>query len=141
MLNCLLAPVAAEPEFGPELARAEPPAAEAVEPLWSAELAFAPPQDLGAFPELFRFADRLNLTYNLVPSLHVALSVLCIAAFSARANPAGKVLFWIWAVAIALSTLLTHQHHVIDVVAGFALALIAYRFVYLKRFNRVERTR
>jgi len=44
MLNCLLAPVAAEPEFGPELARAEPPAAEAVEPLWSAELAFAPPE-------------------------------------------------------------------------------------------------
>jgi len=106
-----------------------------------AQLAFAPPQDLGAFPELFRFADRLNLTYNLVPSLHVALSVLCIAAFSGRANPAGKVLFWIWAVAIALSTLLTHQHHVIDVVAGFALALIGYRFVYLKRFNRVERAR
>jgi membrane-associated phospholipid phosphatase len=101
-----------------------------------AQLAFAPPKDLGAFPGLFRFADRLNLTYNLVPSLHVALSMLCIAAFSAKTGNLGKVLLWLWAVAIALSTLLTHQHHVVDVVAGAALALLAYRFVYLKRFNR-----
>jgi membrane-associated phospholipid phosphatase len=104
-----------------------------------AQLAFAPPKDLGAFPGLFRFADRLNLTYNLVPSLHVALGVLCIAAFSAKAGNLGKVLLWLWAVAIALSTLLTHQHHVVDVVAGAALALLAYRFVYLKRFNRGNR--
>jgi membrane-associated phospholipid phosphatase len=101
-----------------------------------AQLAFAPPKDLGAFPGLFRFADRLNLTYNLVPSLHVALSTLCIAAFAPRANRTGRVLLWLWAIAVALSTLLTHQHHVLDVVAGFALALAGYRFIYLRRFGR-----
>jgi len=39
----LVAPAVAEPELGPELALAEPPVA-AVEPLWSAEVAFAPPE-------------------------------------------------------------------------------------------------
>ena len=40
-----------------------------------AQLAFAPSQNLGPWEGLFRFADRLNLDYNLVPSLHVASSV------------------------------------------------------------------
>src|SRR6202000_1883741 len=37
-----------------------------------AQLAYAPPTDaqLGVWKELFNFADRLNLDYNLVPSLH-----------------------------------------------------------------------
>jgi len=91
--------------------------------LFPAQLAFPPSDHLGAFPGLFRFADWLNLTYNLAPSLHVALSVGCIAAFAGRVSVAGKVLLWLWAVAIAFSTLLTHQHHVLDAVSGFALGL------------------
>jgi membrane-associated phospholipid phosphatase len=95
-----------------------------------AEPAFAPPKSLGAFPGLFRFADWLNLTTNLVPSLHVALSVGCVAAFATRAGSIGKAVLWTWAAATAASTLLTHQHHVVDVVAGFALAGAAFKFIY-----------
>ena len=94
-----------------------------------AQLAFAPPTDLGAFPGLFRFADRLNLTYNLVPSLHVALSVACIATYAARTGTIGKVLLWIWGLAISASTLFTHQHHVLDVVTGWIVALIVFRLL------------
>jgi hypothetical protein len=58
---------------------------------------------------LFQIADRLNGDYNLVPSLHVALAVTCVTAYSTRA----PLLWWAWAAAIAVSTLLTHQHHVL----------------------------
>lgn len=97
-----------------------------------ARLAFPAATDLGTFPNLFRFADRLNLTYNLLPSLHVAFATLCVAAFARQAPCFGKCGLWVWAVAIALSTLLTHQHHVLDVVAGGLLAWAAYRSVLLR---------
>jgi hypothetical protein len=87
--------------------------------------AFAPPGDLGLWAGLFQLADRLNLDYNMVPSLHVALSVGCVAGFVRHASRAGRMALWIWAGAIALSTLLTHQHHLIDVITGWALGLAA----------------
>jgi membrane-associated phospholipid phosphatase len=95
-----------------------------------AQVAFAPPMDFGRFPRLYHFADKLSLTYNLVPSLHVTLSVICIAAFAERANRIGCVCLWIWAFAIALSTLLIHKHHVLDVVTGFLLALLLQGTLY-----------
>jgi membrane-associated phospholipid phosphatase len=104
-----------------------------------AELAFAPPKDLSALPGAFRLADKLNLTYNLVPSLHVALSVVCIAAFAARTGKIGRMGLWAWAIAIAASTLLTHQHHLLDVVTGFVLAIMAFRLVYSPRIQSEHR--
>ena len=100
--------------------------------LFPAELAFAPPAEgeLGAWAGLYHLADALNLTYNLVPSLHVAMSVVCVAIFSPRAPEAGKLLLWAWAVLIAASTLLIHQHHLLDVVTGWLLALASVKAVF-----------
>ena len=95
-----------------------------------AELAYPPPHDFGRWPQLFHFADWLNLKYNLVPSLHVAFSVACVAAYSALASRIGKAVLWSWAGVISVSTLLTHQHHIADVITGFLLGLIAARLVY-----------
>lgn len=89
-----------------------------------AQLAFPPAENLGSWTALFNFADRLNLQYNLAPSLHVTLSVLCIAAFSSHASNPIRIALWLWAVAISLSTVLTHQHHIIDVITGWILALV-----------------
>lgn len=94
------------------------------------ELAFPPPRDMGRWTQLVHFADWLNLEYNLLPSLHVALSVVCVAIFSGRASMIGRTVLWTWAVAISMSTLLTHQHHVLDVITGFILGLLATRLVY-----------
>ncbi len=88
-----------------------------------ARAAFSPPEDLGIWAGMFHFADRLNLDYNMVPSLHVAFSVCCVAAFARHAPWTGRVLLWMWAMAIALSTVLTHQHHVIDVIAGWGVGI------------------
>ncbi len=98
--------------------------------LFPARLAYPAPQDLGELPNLFRFADRLNLDYNLMPSLHVALSVVCIAAYAGHTHATGKTILWIWAAAISASTLLTHQHHLLDVITGFLLAACATKFLY-----------
>jgi membrane-associated phospholipid phosphatase len=95
--------------------------------LMPARAAFPPPGDLGLWADLFNFADRLNLEHNMVPSLHVALSVCCISAFSRRAPPIGRTMLWVWAAAIALSTLLAHQHHVIDAVTGWVVAVCCDR--------------
>jgi hypothetical protein len=98
-----------------------------------AEPAFATPDisgDGGVLPILFAFTKRVVLRYNMLPSLHVALSTICLAAYATRAGMVGKMLLGAWGAAIAASTLLTHQHHVIDVVTGLALAFLAKRFIY-----------
>lgn len=98
-----------------------------------AELAFPDPArgvETGATARLYAFADWLNLRHNLLPSLHVALSIACVAAYAPRATWGGRVLLWTWGVAVAVSTVLTHFHHVLDAVTGFALGVAAVRVVY-----------
>jgi len=96
-----------------------------------AKLAFPVPTDteLGIWKPLFRFADRLNLDYNLVPSLHVALSVVCVEMFTAHATATGKRLLRLWGALIAISTVVTHQHHLVDAATGYLLALIVVNAV------------
>lgn len=107
--------------------------------LFPAELAFPVHHHLGRFPELFRLADRWNLDYNLMPSLHVALSVVCIAAYAGRTHTIGKMLLWSWAAAISASTLLSHQHHLLDVITGFLLAVGATNLIY-RRLDATRKT-
>ena len=97
--------------------------------LFPAELAY-PRCDPGAWSGLFALARRRALSYNLVPSLHVAMSGICLAAYGTRCGATGRALLAAWAASIALSTLLTHQHHLLDVAAGLALAVACKRFIY-----------
>jgi membrane-associated phospholipid phosphatase len=107
-----------------------------------AELAFAPIRDeqLGAWAGLYHVADRLNLTYNLLPSLHVAFAVICVAIFSPRAPGWIRFLLWLWALLIAVSTLLIHQHHVVDVVTGWLLAVACVRTVFRRALRAFPAT-
>jgi membrane-associated phospholipid phosphatase len=97
--------------------------------LLPAELAY-PSGDTPGWSALFAFARRLALPYNLVPSLHVAMGCICLAAYATRAGVGGKALLAIWAAMICLSTLFTHQHHLLDVATGLVLAVVCKRFVY-----------
>jgi hypothetical protein len=97
--------------------------------LLPAELAY-PSCDPGAWASLFTFAREVALPYNLVPSLHVAMSCLCLAAYGSHSGSLGKMLLASWTAVIALATLLTHQHHVLDVLTGLILAGAGKRFVY-----------
>ena len=77
---------------------------------------------------LFESVFFLDRPYNTLPSLHVCYSA-AIAAFVCRASGPwvrGIVLFWL--LLIVCSTILTHQHHVLDVLAGLALPFSVSRF-------------
>lgn len=95
-----------------------------------AELAHEAQHDWGVWRRWYEVADRMNLQYNLAPSLHVTLSIVCIDIFAARASLPGKAFFWLWGAAIALSTLLIHEHHLLDVATGWLLALAGSKLVY-----------
>jgi membrane-associated phospholipid phosphatase len=97
--------------------------------LFPAELAY-PQRDPRGWSGLFSFARQIALSYNLVPSLHVSMSCICLAAYATHCGAVGKAILGGWAAAIALSTLLTHQHHLLDVVAGLVLAIAGKRLIY-----------
>jgi membrane-associated phospholipid phosphatase len=83
----------------------------------------------GSAAALFQVADTLNLERNYLPSLHVAFACTAGLAYGERGGVPAKVFFFLWATAIALSTLLIHEHHVLDVLAGGLLAWGTWRFV------------
>jgi len=103
--------------------------------LLPAELEFDTPNVPAHWQALYGLADTLNLQYNLLPSLHVALSILCVDVYCRRAPTCVRLLFWLWGFAIASSTLLTHQHHLLDVLSGAVLGLVASRMLYWRRTN------
>jgi membrane-associated phospholipid phosphatase len=77
----------------------------------------------------FHIADAMNLDYNMVPSLHVAFAIAAAMVFGRRSGPIGRLLLWTWFVAAAASTLLLHQHHLLDVAAGTALGVLTVAVV------------
>ncbi|HEV8580438.1 MAG TPA: phosphatase PAP2 family protein [Thermoanaerobaculia bacterium] len=87
---------------------------------------------------VFRLADRLNLDYNEFPSLQVAFAVTAALVYGRRCGWLGKILFGLWAVTVAVSTLFMHEHHLIDIVAGALLGLAAV--ISVQRWASDERT-
>ncbi len=92
-------------------------------PPLSAEIAALDPVSAQRWGDLLRFADLLNLDFNLVPSLHAALFVTTAGIYARRVGPLGLALLGLWALFFVTSTVLAHQHHVIDAITGVALGL------------------
>ncbi len=84
--------------------------------------AFPRPRAEGFLGTLFDWFRLLDTPNNLFPSLHAALLVFLIDAYARHLRGLARVLVMIWFFLIALSPLLTHQHHLIDILGGFALA-------------------
>lgn len=78
----------------------------------------------GLFDAILAWFYSIDPPTNLFPSLHVSMAFFCAGVLS-LARPRYRILVYAWAVAVALSTLLTRQHYLIDVAAGLALGLIA----------------
>ena len=97
--------------------------------LFPVELSFPPHDVAGAAGIVYGLARTVALTYNCVPSLHVALALTAAWAFAQAGGPRWRLLVWSWAAAIAVSTLLIHQHHLVDLAAGAALTAVCVRYV------------
>ena len=90
--------------------------------LLPAEPGFAPVSTAGSiWHPWLQLAAIVSRKYDLVPSLHVALFTVCAGTYARRASTPVRVLLGGWLAVVAASTVLTHQHHVLDVVTGLLL--------------------
>lgn len=87
----------------------------------------------GSLPMVFLLADLANLKNNYLPSLHVCFAFMSAMVGALYLKRLMGMLFYIWALLIAISTMLIHEHHFADVIGGIALALAGFIcFVYLQ---------
>jgi membrane-associated phospholipid phosphatase len=91
------------------------------------------PRDLFPLPDhldpltsyVFNSLRQTDMPTNCCPSLHVSsvfLSVFIFLDDQRKKFP----LFFLWGIAISVSTLTTKQHYLVDVIAGFLLATLLY---------------
>ncbi len=85
--------------------------------------AFPRPHADGWLGVLFDWFRGLDAPFNLFPSLHAALLLFLVDAYARHLRGFARLAVMSWFVLIGLSPLLTHQHHLIDILGGFALAV------------------
>jgi membrane-associated phospholipid phosphatase len=68
-----------------------------------------------------------DVRYNCLPSLHVAQCFIAATVCHRVHRGVGRAAF-VWASLVAVSTLFTKQHYLLDVIGGMALAYGACRF-------------
>ena len=91
------------------------------------------PQASGWMGALFNFLHGFDQPYNLVPSLHITLRTILADLYARHTKGALRAASHVWFSLIGFSTVLTYQHHIVDVIGGFILAAICF---YLFRENR-----
>jgi len=84
--------------------------------------AFPRPHADGALGALFDWFRGMDAPHNLLPSLHAAFTLILLDVYFRHTRGFARVAIMIWFVLIALSPVLTYQHHLIDIVGGFVLA-------------------
>jgi membrane-associated phospholipid phosphatase len=91
--------------------------------------AFPTPVPTDWTASIFGVLHGFDRPFNLFPSLHI--SILMILAGTYRRHTRGPVRWLVhsWFALIALSTVLTYQHHVIDVLGGFVLGVASYYLI------------
>jgi protein-tyrosine phosphatase len=81
---------------------------------------------LGAAFDWFRSMDQ---PYNLLPSLHIAFRTILAQHYARHTRALWRGASNVWFFLIGVSTLLTYQHHFMDVVGGFALGVYCIYFM------------
>lgn len=78
---------------------------------------------------IFEGLFAVDHPFNLVPSLHVVYTTAIGLAVVSHVHFGIRVLLCCWWGAIVSSTVLVHQHHLLDVVTGVALAVFMHSFM------------
>ena len=78
---------------------------------------------LGAIFDVFRGLDQ---PFNLFPSLHIALRTILADLYARHTAGVLRGVTHVWFSLVGVSTVLTYQHHIVDVAGGFLLALVCF---------------
>jgi membrane-associated phospholipid phosphatase len=90
------------------------------------QLAVLRPQPAGWTAPVFAFLHGFDQPFNLFPSLHITLRTILGVHYFRHSKGPWKIAVHVWFSLIGLSTLLTYQHHIVDVIGGFVLALLCF---------------
>ncbi len=80
--------------------------------------------------KLIHVFQQICQPHGNFPSMHVALSVPVVAANFMAGGPAVGSFFLAWGVLIALSTLFTKQHYILDVLAGLLGGTLVFALTF-----------
>jgi protein-tyrosine phosphatase len=108
--------------------------------LFPLRVGFEKPEVGGWLGTVFQTFLSLDKPYNLLPSLHIALRAILVDLYARRTLGLLRGLVHVWFCLIGFSTVLTHQHHVVDVVGGFMLAGFCF-YLFRESTHPRERTR
>jgi membrane-associated phospholipid phosphatase len=84
----------------------------------------------GLSGKLINLFQKTCKPHGNFPSMHVALSVPVVGANFLAVGPTAGSIILVWAILIALSTLFTKQHYILDVLAGLAGGALIYTLTY-----------
>src|SRR5262245_23678884 len=90
--------------------------------LFPLRFAFPRPHTDGWLGALFDWFRGMDAPHNLLPSLHAAFTLILLDIYFRHTRGFVRVATMVWFVLIALSPVLTYQHHLIDIAGGFVLA-------------------
>jgi hypothetical protein len=90
--------------------------------LFPLRFAFPRPHADGWLGALFDWFRGMDAPYNLLPSLHAALTLILLDIYFRHTRGFVRIATMTWFALIALSPVLTYQHHLIDIIGGFVLA-------------------
>lgn len=79
---------------------------------------FERPEASGVFNWMFTSLTSFDKPFNQAPSLHLSISVILAAKYSAHLRGLARRLLQGWFVVIGASALTTYQHHFIDIATG-----------------------
>ncbi len=94
--------------------------------LFPLKCTFIKPHVDGVLGWIFSHFLTMDKPYNQLPSLHIVLSCILAEHFSRHTRGLLRRLLLSWFALSALSTLFTFQHHFIDLIGGFFLAVLCF---------------
>lgn len=94
--------------------------------LFPLRFAFPRPYVDGLLGAMFNLLTSFDKPYNQAPSLHISLLVIQWMVYAKHTKGVLKRVLHLWCVLIGLSTVLTFQHHIIDLYLGVIVAIVCY---------------
>lgn len=94
--------------------------------LFPLRFAFPRPHADGWLGALFDWFRGMDAPHNLLPSLHAALTLILLDVYFRHTRGFVCIATITWFVLMALSPVLTYQHHLIDIASGFLLAAFCF---------------